>query len=120
MGGLHPVVIKIAEEISSMKLNAWLLDDGELGGKKQALQEAVDILIHEGPSRGLYLSSTKSKVWCHQKQTTDEDPLERNIPLNSDEGMKLLGAPVGSTSFEDKVLMSKIDEMEQRMDKLGV
>ena len=59
--GLNPVINKI-NEIENMLKNAWFLDDGSLGSNKEGLQAAVDIIVQEGPSRGLYLSPENSQV----------------------------------------------------------
>ena len=37
---LHPLVIHLATEIPNLTENAWFLDDGVLGGCKDALQQA--------------------------------------------------------------------------------
>ena len=112
---MHPVVLKIDRE------NSWFLDDGALAGDKSGLQKAVDILRQEGPPRGLFLSSTKSKVWS-QVQLPDmdrEDPLECGIQLDTAEGIKLLGSPIGSLTFEEGIISEKIDKAEYLMEKLS-
>ena len=39
----------IEEEVPDLDVNAWYLDDGDLAGTKEQLQQAVDILLREGP-----------------------------------------------------------------------
>ena len=117
---LQPIVLEINKEAPSLTQNAWFLDDGDLGGNKESLQIAVDIIKREGPSRGLVLSETKSKVWIqgdHQYDSTD--PLDRGIPLDTAEGIRVLGAPIGSTSFEEDVILERIVSTEVLMEKLG-
>ena len=62
---LQPVVLIINEEVPSLNLNSWYLDDGTLVGNLEELQTVVDILEREGPERGLILST---------KATSPSDP----------------------------------------------
>ena len=78
---LQPVIEMIKQEIPSLIINAWYLDDGVLVGKKAELQKVIDILLREGPARGLSLSMTKSNVWFPSDiYGICEDPLDRGIP----------------------------------------
>ena len=115
----HPVVLRVIEEVPNLKQNAWFLDDGALAGNREDLKKVVDIIKEEGPQRGLILSTEKSKVWC-QEPPNDEDPLQQGIPLDTADGLKLLGAPIGSTSFEKVVLDDRIEKSEQLMQKLSI
>ena len=101
---LQPVVDMIKQEVPDLKLQVWYLDDGTIIGKKEDLQKAVDIILREGPARGLFLSTAntvhppllpKSTVWSPNNTSTSDDPLERGIPLIKDSGIVLLGTPVG-------------------------
>ena len=75
---LQPVIEMIRHEVPTLKLNAWYLDDGVLVGRKEELQLVIDILLREGPARGLHLSMTKSDVWCPSDIFgIGEDPLDR-------------------------------------------
>ena len=105
---LQPIIAKIQERVPGLKLNEWYLDDGSLGGKKEQLQEAVDIILQEGPARGLFLSTArtvappsqpKSTVWCPFSTNLQGDPLMRGIPRVQEEGIILLGSPIGSHRF---------------------
>ena len=83
------------------------------------MQQVVDVLRQEGPPRGLFLSSMKSKIWS-QVQLPDmdrEDPLERCIQLDTAEGVKLLGSPIGSLSFEEGIISEKNNKAEYLMEK---
>ena len=87
----------------------------------------MDILLEHGPARGLYLSTSattnnpKSSVWYPRAVRADHfslDPLDRGIPLVREEGIILLGSPIGSVEFERKVIrerMEKIREVTHRL-----
>ena len=71
MFALQPIIKIIAQRVPRIRVNAWYLDDGAIVGKKEELQEAVDVLQEHGPARGLILSTSattnnnpKSSVWC--------------------------------------------------------
>ena len=57
---LQPIIAKIQERVPGLKLNEWYLDDGSLGGKKEQLQEVVDIILQKGPARGLFMSTART------------------------------------------------------------
>ena len=54
----------IKQEVPSLMINAWYLDDCVLVGKMAEPKTELDNLLREGPARGLSLSITKSNVWC--------------------------------------------------------
>ena len=88
---LMSVVDAIEEEVPTLTLNAWYLDDGHIIGTKVELAQVVDIIVREGEPRGLTLSraatvlppsSPKSVVWSSMDGLgeVDQDPLQRGIP----------------------------------------
>ena len=73
-----------------------------MAGKLEELQRVVDIILEHGPSRGLILSTAanchrpKSTVWyplATAVQLTNQDPLDRGIPLVNQDGIVLVGSP---------------------------
>ena len=54
---VQPLVLLIRERVPELALNAWYPDDGTLSGKVDQLREVMDILVMEGPARGLILST---------------------------------------------------------------
>jgi hypothetical protein len=54
---LHPLVLLIEAEVPDLNLNAWFYDDGVQAGTLEELKQVVDILVREGPARGLFLST---------------------------------------------------------------
>ena len=88
---LHPLVTAIQERIPTITVNSWFLDDGSAVGTREELKQVVDILVAEGPARGLVLSTSatitaparpKTTVWCPQGFSAEEtlvDPLDRGV-----------------------------------------
>ena len=124
---LHPIVERISREVPGLKLNEWYLDDGAVAGRRQQLQQVVDILLNHGPARGLHLSTTvtvpppgkaKSTVWSPHSASSVADPLERGIPSIEEEGIILLGCPIGSHAFVSDAIQERIRKVELATDKL--
>ena len=121
---LHPVILKIKEKVPTLVLNGWFLDNGLLAGKREELKLAIDIILEEGPARGLILSTelnvpgnSKSTVWG-PSLTGVLDPPGRGIKKVEDSGLKHLGAPVGSMAFVVNKIESRIAKVKELLDKL--
>ena len=119
---LHPVVQIIQERVPGLAVNAWFLDDGNEVGTLPELQEVVNILLEEGPARGLTLSTAatvrptdrpKSSVWSPLNPDGEADPLNRGVPRIEEQGVILLGAPVGSEEFVREVLQRKVEKVRE-------
>ena len=103
-------------------LLVWFHDDGHAVGKLEDLRSVVDILLQEGPPRGLTLSTAatvtapslpKSQVWCPTALGPGpSDPLQRGIPRVETSGITVLGAPLGDLSFTEASIRSKIKKVE--------
>ena len=91
-------------------------------GCKEDLQKVVDIILRHGPERGLFLSSSKSSVWCPDSDSVAQlnrlDPIGRDIPLITEEGIILLGSPVGSKTFEREANKKRIQKIKDIANKL--
>ena len=120
---LQPIIDTLEERVPGLKVNAWYLDDGTLVGTLDQLQEVVDILMEKGPRRGLILSTAatvaagdrpKTTVWSPQASLTEEaDPLNRGVEKVEEEGIILLGAPVGSQEFVEAKVKQKVEKVEE-------
>ena len=105
-----------------LPLNAWFLDDGTLLGNLDQLGAAVDILQEEGPRLGLILSTAasvpppgkpKSTIWCPTPPEQQEDPLRKGLVFVKEEGVILLGAPLGSVEFEAEHIKRKVEKIKE-------
>ena len=94
----------------TLAVNAWFLDDGTQVATVEGLRKVVDILMEEGPARGLILFTAatvaapacpKTTVWSPQNAAGEGqgDPLDRGVLTVEEEGVILLGAPVGSEEW---------------------
>ena len=119
---LHPIVLQIEEQVPTLALNAWYLDDGTLVGTAPELSQVAEIITRQGPSKGLILSTAatvkapsrpKTTVWSPLDVTGDEDPLGKGIPRVRGLGITLLGAPLGHIGYEAEVLQEKVDKVQR-------
>ena len=126
---LQPVLRKVEQEVPTLALHVWFLDDGTAVGTKEELQAVVDIVSREGASRGLVLSTAatttaprlpKSTVWSplHQGEEEESDPLARGVPLVKEPGVTLLGTPIGNKEFVKKELEAKVVKIRKIVELL--
>ena len=68
------------------------------------------------------LSSSKTTVWCPSQtkvaMLNANDPLGRGVSLVKEEGIVLLGSPIGSIAFQREANRAKIDKIEDISSKL--
>lgn len=120
---LQPVVEIIEEEVPELEVKAWFLDDGDQVGTPDQLRQVLDILLREGPPRGLILSTSatvpaparpKTSVWCLSDLVSmPEDPLDRGLLRVREPGIILLGAPLDFPQFVRKALEQKIEKVQE-------
>ena len=108
---LHPIIKQISEEVPSLELNVWYLDNGILCGSRSELLKALNILELEGPRRGLYLNRDKCLLFVPPGDYNSNDGFG-NIPIVQD-GFVLLGSPVGSPSFIASHASAKVEEVKK-------
>ena len=127
---LKPVVDAIQEEVPTLALNAWYLDDGHQAGTKEEVTAVVDIILREGTPRGLILSTAatvsppskpKTTIWSPMVGlgVQDPDPLKRGVPMiRPGEGIVVLGAPIGYQGFVKEKMMEKVEKVRSITEKL--
>ena len=125
---LHPVLQRIDVEVPRLVLKVHMLDDGCFAGKTEDLKAALDIMLEDGPPRGLFLSTDttmgegrgKSTLWRASGfgDEVQEDLLGRGLRLITDSGVRVLGSPVGSPVFVKQFLSDAVDKIERLTDLL--
>ena len=119
---LHHLVSLIQERVPGLACNVWFLDDGTLVGNLEDISAAVDILVQEGPARGLILSTTsttqapsrpKSTIWCPSLLGDPTDPSGKGLARETEEGIVLLGAPLGSEAFVAAEVEKKVEKVKE-------
>ena len=121
---LLPLTEQIKEEVQGLKLHVWFLDDGHMMGTLDQLGRVARIIVERGPTYGLFLSrrgvtiDPKSRIWSKDMQLAEE-PIGMGIPVERDEGIVVLGSPVGSVDFERRKIEERIRKVEELTERLA-
>jgi hypothetical protein len=113
---LHPLVLKIQAEFPNLLLNVWYLDDGCIVGDVAEVHAVFELLEREGPARGLRLNVKKNEIWWPSRASGD--PFPADVDRVSNEGVKLLGAPVGTKAFTVDFTKKKLKVLKEVCDIL--
>jgi hypothetical protein len=108
---LHPLALKIQERFPSLDLCVWYLDDGTIIGPVSEVFQAFELLQREGPALGLHLNVQKNELWWPNRAGSDPFPAE--VDRVSNEGVKLLGAPIGTREFITEFVKKKLKALEE-------
>ena len=125
---LLPLIKKIVVEVPRLKVQAWFLDDGTCVGREDDLAKVVDLLVKEGPARGLVLSTTitspsspKTTVWSPLGEVENCDVLAAlGVVVVEAEGVVLLGAPLGSQGFMEEEVARKVHKVKEVIQRLAL
>ena len=108
---LHPLAERIVKEFPDLLLSVWYLDDGTIIGHKDDVFKVFELLREEGPKIGLHLNVKKNEIWWPSRGETDPFPAEvERVP---NEGVKLLGAPIGTEKFTTAFIKKKLTSLQQ-------
>ena len=117
---LHPLLLRLRDDIPDLLLNVSYLDDVTLAGNRISLQRAFDLLKVEGEKVGLHLNPLKSLVYTGSSlDSSILDPLDRGVPRASDDGFQLLGAPVGNIPFSRDAVSARVAKIAAIFDVLS-
>ena len=121
---LLPLTERIEAEVEGLKMHVWYLDNGHFRGTLDQFRQVLAICLEEGPAHGLTISrrgltdDPKSEIMCPDVNGPDE-PIGGGIPRVRDQGIIVLGSPVGTTEFERKIIMERIDKVEELTERLA-
>ena len=82
------------------------------------------ICLEEGPAHGLTISrrgltdNPKSEIMCPDVNGPDE-PIVGSIPRVWDQGIIVLGSLVRTMEFERRIIMERIDKVEEMTERLA-
>ena len=115
---LHPLIEMIEEEVPSLLLNVWYLDDGTLCGSPGDLSSALDIIEQHGPARGLFLNRAKSLLHVPDGVPLAQISFPEEIPITRG-GFNLLGCPIGPPSHCEAAVSERIKGIQRTLTKLA-
>jgi len=88
----------LSSRLPHLPLNAWYLDDGARVGSRSDLHRALEIIGEGGGPLGLHLNLPKCELWWPTR-TDDWEVLPRDIIRVPNDGVILLGVPIGTEEY---------------------
>jgi len=106
---------QLVEEVSaaSHALTSWFLDDCTIVGPPDDALAAYETLKQRAaePRFGLALNKSKTVVWS--PQAPDEQLHRFDCAKLNDDGIRILGSPVGTDTFKHRFLSHKVKEWKE-------
>jgi hypothetical protein len=107
---------RIKKEFPKLDLGVWYLDDGTIIGDVGDVFKVFELIRAEGPSLGLHLNVKKNEIWWPSR--TSPDPFPAEVERIDNEGVKLLGAPIGTEKYTTAFVKKKLDTLQDVCKKL--
>ena len=115
-----PLIKKLKDKVNEVA-QVWLADDATGAGKLDRLKLWWISIISEGKSYGYYVKPTKS--WLILKDSAklqEAEKLFEDCPVNiTTQGMRHLGAAIGSNEFKESYISGKVKEWCMEIRKLS-
>jgi hypothetical protein len=102
---------KIQREFPKLDLSVWYLDDGTIIGNMEDVHAVFELIAKEGPALGLNLNVKKNEIWWPNR--AEKDPFPKEVDRISNEGVKLLGAPIGGKAFTEEFVKKKLVSLQK-------
>jgi len=114
---IQELVLRIRDEVPTLSLNKWYLDDGVIAGTSADVLKVLELLTTHGPAIGVFLNVGKCELVTHPTSAARLDVFPMSIPANmrrSDGCTSLLGAPMGHDVFCDTFIRADTLEPARR------
>ena len=113
-------LVPLVNQLHGLCKQVWFADDGTGADKLEALKKWWDVLLEKGPAYGYF--PKPSKTWLIVKDKKLEEAKltfkKTGVKITSD-GMRHLGAAIGSSSFKDSYVKEKIAEWIASVERLA-
>ena len=113
-------LVPLANQLHGICKQVWFADDGTGADKVDALRKWWDMLLEKGPSYGYFPKA--AKTWLIVKEDKLEEAKhmfkDTGVKITSD-GMRHLGAAIGSKDFKDSYVLQKIQEWIDSVERLA-
>ena len=113
--GLWPIIKELHDKLPNLMQNSWYLDDGIIAGTEEELCESFEILATHGNKCGLELRTDKCELWS----TSCFNAADSRIKRDSQSGIEILGAAIGTPTFVASCLEKRVKKLEKVLDKIG-
>ena len=111
-----PIILELAK-VKCRQL--WYADDAAATGLLMALKEWRDNLIVIGPGLGYYPNATKTWLVVKPQHEKEAQMIFKGTGIKiTTEGQRYLGSAVGSASFKNNYVSTKVDQWISELEKL--
>jgi len=111
---------KTEMEFPDLELNIWYLDDGNIKLKINQVPEFLKLIKDYGEPLGLFLNIHKSEIWSPTIEDRDISCLPPGIKILNNDGLIILGSPIGTPTFESKIIAQKVDEIRAQLHLINI
>lgn len=113
---ISPMIVRLRGRCTQ----AWFADDGTGAGKLAQLRDWWDELERIGPQYGYFPKATKTWLIVKEGKVEEAEKIFQGTKIQiASEGMKHLGAAIGSGTFKRKFLGAKVQDWAQTIEMLS-
>ena len=111
----------LSAQFPNLYANVWYLDDGNIVAPIKMMPEILSTLEEIGQPLGLHLNRKKSELWSphfYDEEVTASIPssVSDSVTVIREEGIEILGAPIGSAAYIRAKVAEKVDELERKLE----
>ena len=120
---IHPLILEMKNRWPKLDLLAFYLDDGTLVGDCKDVAAAFKFFCLEGPKFGIKVNMSKCQVWSPYGPVSDVlniDLFPAEICRWDEDGIDLLGSPIGSVGYTEAFATSKVEKIADLLDKIHI
>ena len=109
---------RLRAELSADTLSVWYLDDGTIVGPPDDVVKGWNIIKDETAKVGLKVNTTKCELFGACPEALK--PAFTGVKLLGEDGLELLGSPIGTDAFCTSYVMERIGRIEEALKNLSV
>ena len=113
-------LVPLVNQLHGICKQVWFADDGTGADKLDALRKWWDVLLEKGPAYGYFPKPTKTWLIVKEDKLQEAKLIfkDTGVKITSD-GMRHLGAAIGSKVFKDSYVLQKIEEWIHSVERLA-
>jgi hypothetical protein len=116
---IQPIIDEVEAECD-LAINLWYLDDGTLAGHPEEVRKALQIIQERCAAIDLQLNRRKTTLWWPRASYPAEwHDLFPEMSFIKESGVRVLGAPVGDTTFARRFFLNHITKLETMLQTAG-
>ena len=118
---IHPLIKEMEKRWPNLDLLAFYLDDGTLVGDCKDVAAAFEFFCSEGTKFGIKVNMAKCQVWSPHGPVSDVERIDlfpASICRWDEDGIDLLGSPIGSVRYTEAYATSKVEKIADLLEKI--